>query len=158
MIDFLKDAAAEALVRLLYDKSPDDITIHDIIKNVDISKRSCYYTFHDVFSLLDELYIKQAESIPDFNEDFTINERLKFAFQFVFQNESMSRNVYNSSARPIIVSFLNKAAHKAIYDTEYSANKFVADYHRNAIVGVIGEWLENINDDANITEDLAKML
>ncbi len=56
MASFTKKAIVESFLKLSARKSPDKITVRDIVDDCEINRNTFYYYFQDIYALMEEIF------------------------------------------------------------------------------------------------------
>ena len=56
MASFTKKAIVESFLKLSVRKSPDKITVRDIVDDCEINRNTFYYYFQDIYALMEEIF------------------------------------------------------------------------------------------------------
>ncbi len=152
MSQITKKAMATSLMKLLEKKTLDKITVKEIVDLCQVNRQTFYYHFQDVYSLLDWIFVSEAENIiSGYQSIETWRQDFLAVFEYLLQNKSFITNTYQSIGRELLEQYLYKAVFVFIYDLvkrEAEKNKvaeedvkFFADFYKYAFVGLILEWI-----------------
>ena len=164
MSKLTKRALAAALGELLRDKPLDRITIKDITDRCGLTRNAFYYHFSDVYELLGWMFVSMAEEIlEDFDREEKWQEGFEKGILFLQENKSAVNHVYKYLSREHLENYLDKVVgcyalrilrvHTG--GANENAERLVADFYKNAFIGVIMRWIENDMDMP--AEKLAKI-
>lgn len=148
-----KKALAKSLLTLLEKKTLDKITVKDIVDLCEVNRQTFYYHFQDVYSLLDWIFISEAENvISDYKSLETWQQAFFAVLEYLQQNRSFIINTYRSIGRELLEQYLYKAVFVFIYDVikkeaekmsiSQEDIKFFADFYKFAFVGLVLEWVK----------------
>ncbi len=148
-----KKALAKSLLTLLEKKTLDKITVKDIVDLCEVNRQTFYYHFQDVYSLLDWIFITEAENvISDYKSLETWQQAFLAVLEYLQQNRSFIINTYRSIGRELLEQYLYKAVFVFIYDVikkeaekmsiSQEDIKFFADFYKFAFVGLVLEWVK----------------
>ena len=65
MSDITKNALAASLKKLLNRKTLNKITVKDITDDCGVNRQTFYYHFHDVYELVEWIFIHELEKYTD---------------------------------------------------------------------------------------------
>jgi AcrR family transcriptional regulator len=158
MANFTKKAIIDTFVRILNEKPLSKITVTEIIEACEISRNTFYYYFEDIYALVGYLFrseIKKLQEITDTSD--TLGDECELVLEFLKNNKTALRHVYESKNRDQLELYLYKALDKAMFDfmkqhfqgidVAEDDLQFFARYHKYALVGFIIDWLANENDE-----------
>ncbi|MBE6547104.1 MAG: TetR family transcriptional regulator [Ruminococcaceae bacterium] len=78
MASFTKKAIVESFLRLSARKSPDKITVRDIVDDCEINRNTFYYHFQDIYAVMEEIFcLWTAELCAICRTDGDIEEGLR---------------------------------------------------------------------------------
>lgn len=148
-----KKALAKSLLTLLEKKTLDKITVKDIVDLCEVNRQTFYYHFQDVYSLLDWIFITEAENVIfDYKSLETWQQAFLAVLEYLQQNRSFIINTYRSIGRELLEQYLYKAVFVFIYDVikkeaekmsiSQEDIKFFADFYKFAFVGLVLEWVK----------------
>lgn len=171
MSQLTKKALAESLKKLLNYTTLDKITIKDITDDCGVNRNTFYYHFKDIYDLLEFLFITEAQklidarSITDTWQQASIN-----LTSYLLQNKKMINHVYTSINRDqlerylynvtddILLAFVMLQAdelEKTGYKVAKEDIRFVTNFHKYALVGMLFDWIRNDMID-NVEDIIAK--
>lgn len=147
-----KKALAKSLLTLLEKKTLDKITVKEIVDSCEVNRQTFYYHFQDVYSLLDWIFVTEAENvISGYKSLETWQQGFLAVFEYLQQNRTFIFNTYRSIGRELLEQYLYKAVFAFIYDViKKEAEKinipeedirFFADFYKFAFVGLVLEWI-----------------
>lgn len=148
-----KKALAKSLLTLLEKKTLDKITVKDIVDLCEVNRQTFYYHFQDVYSLLDWIFITEAENvISEYKSLETWQQAFLAVLEYLQQNKAFIINTYRSIGRELLEQYLYKAVFVFIYDVVKKEAekicvseediKFFADFYKFAFVGLVLEWVK----------------
>jgi len=154
MTQFTKRMLADALITLLEEKPLDRITIKELTENCGVNRNTFYYHFQDIYSLLNWIFMEEAERIIAAHRDRgEWLEGIKSAMDYVFQNKKMIYHVYYSIRREELERYLYEVMENVVLDyvaylsegMEISGDdrRLIADFFKYALVGWALHWIEN---------------
>lgn len=147
-----KKALAKSLMNLLEKKTLDKITVKEIADLCQVNRQTFYYHFRDVYSLLDWIFITEAETvISGYKSVETWQQGFLNVFEYLLQNKTFIINIYRSIGRELLEQYLYKAVFTFIYDVVKKEAgkksipeediKFFSDFYKFAFVGLVLEWI-----------------
>lgn len=171
MSQITKRALAASLKSLLEKTTLDKITIKDIVDQCGINRQTFYYHFQDVYSLLDWIFVTEAERVISENkleEDW--KKGLLAVFKYLTENKQFVINTYRSIGREYLEQYLYKAVYEVILgileknkkgmNISESDKKFVANFYKYAFVGLALEWIRTgmKEEPAEIVDQIGRFI
>ena len=174
MSQFTKIAIAASFKKLLSKKSLSSITVNEIVEDCGVNRGTFYYHFHDVYELLEYVFMEHARELTEYSESHTWQETFLKMFSTLIENKSYITNAYNSVNREILEDFLHKvirntfaekvrqgleAMPKYMNIDEKSIN-FAANIYGYSVGGLILDWIKNdmpVDKPAEILAQLEKL-
>ncbi len=152
MSQITKKALAASLKSLLEKTTLDKITIKDIVDMCGINRQTFYYHFQDVYSLLDWIFVSEAEKVISENKlEENWKKGLLAVFKYLTENKQFIINTYRSIGREYLEQYLYKAVFEALIGilekktkglaVSEADKKFIADFYKYALVGMVLEWI-----------------
>ena len=144
----------EALVKLLYEKSLDKITVSELCKEAKINRGTFYLHYPDVNELFEEYFetitedLKAAYYEPyvlTSNKIENLQSDMVRIFHHVYQYREFYKIVFDRKTPMMYYYRLFEYIVKYLSETlmEHEGNtKYIASYQSNAILGVILTWAE----------------
>lgn len=142
-----------SLKKMLLSEDFDRITISDLVKAAGYNRKTFYYHFDSMNSLL-EWCIKDdtEEFLTSYDIDKGFSKILGFVMDYLEQNAKLlksasqtvgsgviHRSIYRMLYPAVMNEILNKKENKQ-YDREYL--DFLGDFYTEAIAGILQKWLE----------------
>ena len=102
-----KQALADSLKQLLVKKSFSKITVTEIVENCGFNRKTFYYHFEDIYSLLRLMLEQDLLSVVDSNELTSDPEKvIRFALHYIKQNRQLLTCVINELGHDELRNFL----------------------------------------------------
>ena len=102
-----KQALADSLKQLLVKKSFSKITVTEIVENCGFNRKTFYYHFEDIYSLLRWMLEQDLLSVVDSNELTSDPEKvIRFALHYIKQNRQLLTCVINELGHDELRNFL----------------------------------------------------
>ena len=102
-----KQALADSLKQLLVKKSFSKITVTEIVENCGFNRKTFYYHFEDIYSLLRWMLEQDLLSVVDSNELTSDPEKvIRFALHYIKQNRQLLTCVLNELGHDELRNFL----------------------------------------------------
>jgi len=101
-----KKALADTLKELMTHKPFSKITVSEIIRECNVNRKTFYYHFEDIYSLLKWIFEQEAIDIVkkyDLINDYT--DVINFVFDYVQHNAFIISCTYDSLGRDVLKSF-----------------------------------------------------
>ena len=151
-----KQQLACALKEMLQTKPLSKISVSDLIRHCNINRKTFYYHFEDIFSLLEwTLQQETIELLKHYNIFTDYNNAIGFVIDYVEANYSMLSNIYNSMGHHQLQLFFSqnvKGLIEALIDDTAALTKstisaeyrnFLISFYTEAISGMITYKLFN---------------
>jgi len=145
-----------ALKEMLQTKPLSKISVSDLIRHCNINRKTFYYHFEDIFSLLEwTLQQETIELLKHYNIFTDYNNAIGFVIDYVEANYSMLSNIYNSMGHHQLQLFFSqnvKGLIEALIDDTVALTKstisaeyrnFLISFYTEAISGMITYKLFN---------------
>lgn len=101
-----KQQIACTFKEMLQTKPMSKISVSDLIRQCDINRKTFYYHFEDIFSLLQWTLQQETIEIIRHYDIFTdYNEAIGFVIDYIDDNYSMLCNIYNSMGSSQLQTF-----------------------------------------------------
>ena len=109
MTNLTKRAMADALKQLLQKHSLDHITIQDVTDAAQVSRKTFYYHFHDIYDLVEWLLVEDCKILTQNHTDSGIWVRdVAIALNYATENRGWLLSIYQSMERPQLEGILRK--------------------------------------------------
>lgn len=152
MPSFTKSAIKISFIKLLNKKPLNKITVKEIVEDCGINRNSFYYHFNDVPSLIEEIFIEEAEKlVQNRADDGSLYESLIAAIDFALKNRTAVLHIYNSANREIFERYLNRVSYSAVSgfintvetaaDINEDDREAIVMYYKCQLVGFVIDWL-----------------
>lgn len=151
-----KRMLAEALKKKMNEKSFQKITVSELVKEADVNRKTFYYHFDDIYSLLKWMLEEEAiKIVKHFNLLVDSEEAITFVMDYIEENEHIINCACDSIGRDGLFEFFSSDFNDivaSIIDTEEENNnitldppykEFLIHFYVNAIAGTIMEWIKN---------------
>lgn len=97
MSNMTKRELAASLKRLLCQKPLDKITIQDLVNDAQVSRKTFYYHFQDIYSLLEWALVDEGKRVmADRSAAGAWRQRMWDTFHYFRDNQAMILNIYRS--------------------------------------------------------------
>ena len=147
-----KRLLAASLKRLLSIKTLDCITIQDITDDAEVSRKTFYYHFQDIYDLLSWMLreeLRRIISLPLTQENAW--EQIGSILTYMLQNKTLMLNVYHSVQREVLekeISTQLRPIIEGLFDSVPDAEKladddrrFLVDIYAFGICGLTLHWI-----------------
>lgn len=149
-----KNAICETFGHLLQIKSFDRITIKDIVEECGINRNTFYYYFKDIYDLMEDVLLTETKRVLDAQQsNHTCRKEFQQISNFITDYKTSISHIYYSKSRDVFINYLftvsemiiNRYIDSLPIDKNISLNnkKFVCDFYRFSLVGIIINWVEN---------------
>ncbi|SHI00756.1 TetR/AcrR family transcriptional regulator [Clostridium grantii] len=163
MTQITKNALADSLKKQMQITPLAKITINDIVNECGLTRRTLYYYFHDVYDLLEWIYITELKEVLGKNRTCqTWKKGFLEVLNYLLQNKKMVLNTYNSLDRDILENHLYSEIFNIILEVVNELSKglivseedknYVAKFYKILFTGIIIDWIKNNMDED--TEEL----
>ncbi|WP_304507744.1 TetR/AcrR family transcriptional regulator [Anaerotignum sp.] len=151
---FTVKAIRETFLDLLLKKSFDKITIKDIVEECGINRNTFYYYYKDIYDLMEDVLVTETKKVlEDQQSSDTCYEEFQRIAAFITNYKTSIAHIYYSKSRDVFVSYLYNISEiilqnyidHLVLDTEIPKEntKFVCDFYRFSLVGMIINWIKN---------------
>ena len=162
-----KQALAEALLKLLSKKTLDKITISDIVEASGYNRQTFYYHFHDVYDLLEWIFVAETESAmqtpitaDNWKTPFLLmtnrmleNKRLIINAYKSISRDQLDRYMYNTVYR-MVLSVLKYSAQQTGLHVSEDDMAFISHAYKYVLIGFMNEWIQaGMNADPTLIVD-----
>lgn len=103
---------AQALKEMLAESTLDEISVRAIAKKCHINRQTFYYHFHDIFDLLNLLFM--TEKVEGIKHAHNINEVVECLFKYYEKNEHFVTATLNSSGKELLVNFIHNTLYTSL--------------------------------------------
>ena len=92
-----KKILAMSLKKLLAQRPLDDITIQDLVNDAQVSRKTFYYHFRDIYDLLDWVFVDEGKRVLEGHPSAeTWQQAMRNVLNYLQENRGMILNVYRS--------------------------------------------------------------
>ena len=148
-----KQLMKDALLELLEQKDLKKISVTAICETADVNRSTFYNYYADPIDLLSEIeqdYLNQIPTASDFPDQMDSEELLKITsafFDFVKQNEKVSRILFNDSVSTHFSSNLIDLIYSGKFVFKEVKDDLTSHYYRlyiaNGTVGMLRDWVKS---------------
>ncbi len=142
---------AEALLRLLNEKSIDHITIKDIVTECDLTRQTFYNHFSDIYELVEWVSKRAADRVLVSSSDYDSWQKGFYNIMVDLKNhETIVHNIYQSNYRDLLEDYLYKVIYNYVIKVverqaigmkvEQQYKDFIAHFYTLAFIALIFEW------------------
>jgi probable dihydroxyacetone kinase regulator len=150
--DITKKAFANSLKKLLSKKSLNKITVIDIVKDCEVNRQTFYYHFHDIYDLVEWIYINETIKALDGKKTYdTWQQGFLNIFEYILENKEFVKNTYYSISRSNLEQYLYKETYNLLINVveeeaigmkvKEDVKNFIANFYKYAFVGLMLEWI-----------------
>lgn len=144
-----KQQLACALKEMLQTKPLSKISVSDLIRHCNINRKTFYYHFEDIFSLLEwALQQETIELLKHYNIFTDYNNAIGFIIDYVEANYSMLSNIYNSMGHHQLQLFFSQnmkgLLEALIDDTVALTNSTISAEYRNFLISFYTEAISGM--------------
>lgn len=151
-----KKALYDALLKLLSEKSINEITVTELTTLADVNRATFYFYYTDLIDMLQQI---QNDAYEDFNaviqkatihvstiEGFT--EYAERVFDFCKENESLVRFIVQNDINNRLYTYIKQLMLTNIPNTkeifgENNPAKYISNYVITAMIGICIDWMDD---------------
>lgn len=151
-----KQMLAESLKRAMKKKPFSKITVSEIIIDCNVNRKTFYYHFSDIYSLLKWMFEKEVIQVVQ-NFDLLMNheEAIEFVLDYVDKNDYIINCAYDSIGREemkrffyadflsIISSFFDDIERSQDKKIEIEYKEFLIHFFTEGLTGMLMEYVKN---------------
>lgn len=165
MTNLTKRAMADALKKLLQKHTLEHITIQDVTDGAQVSRKTFYYHFRDIYDLVEWLLVEDCKILTENHRDGGIWVRdVAIALNYATENRGWLLNIYQSMDRPQLEGILRKIV-SPLMETSFEEalagrpvnqedRQFVLDIFTYGVTGLFLSWVgEGMRSDAAFLQD-----
>lgn len=152
MANTTKRMLSMSLKKLLSKTTLDNITIQDITDDAEVSRKTFYYHFQDIYDLLGYIFREEADATL---EKYSVKGDWKGVFldilSYLKKKKKMIEHVYYSSRQEELEFYIQQVVgayalqfieiETAGQEVSKHVKQTVADFYRNAFVGATFQWV-----------------
>lgn len=164
MTNLTKRAMADALKKLLQKRKLEHITVQDVADEANVSRKTFYYHFHDIYDLLEWLLLEECRELAHGHEAGAWIQDVAIGLNYATKNREWLQNIYLSMERPQLERILRKIVEpriKASFEQARAGRpvneedrQFVEDIFTYGVTGLFLTWMgEGMRDDAVFLQD-----
>lgn len=165
MTNLTKRAMADALKQLLQKRSLEHITIQDVTDAAQVSRKTFYYHFHDIYDLVEWLLVEDCKILTQNHTDSGIWVRdVAIALNYATENRGWLLSIYQSMERPQLEGILRKIVGPLMEASFAEAlgdrlvneedRRFVLDIFTYGVTGLFLSWVgDGMHSDAAFLQD-----
>jgi len=157
MAQFTKKAIISTFLQLLNEHSLDKITVKDIVEKCGINRNTFYYYYKDIYDLIEDIFRIEIQAIRESSSgQIFFRDDLRKGVSLILDNKAAFAHLYHSKSKEVIERYLDnvsesfakkfveqKASELSIEDE--NDIRFVYEWYRFAISGVIIKWIQTAN-------------
>lgn len=154
MAHLTEKAIMNSFVKLLSEKPFDKITVTDIVEDCQITRRTFYYHYADLYELTESLFRHETErAIADYEEIGSWEESFIRDCRFVVENKRAVYHIFKSAHRAELEKYVDKIASEVIsrfidrqaagLDVQARDKQLVCAFYCHALSGLLYQWLED---------------
>lgn len=163
-----KQALADSLKQLLSKKSFSKITVTEVVENCGYNRKTFYYHFEDIYSLLKWMLEQDLLSVMDSHELTMDPEKvIRYALHYIKQNRQLLTCVINELGHDELRNFLyddlaapirlviQKAESEAGLVLEDAYREYLTAFYTSGMTGMIVQvLLRKISSEEKFVEDM----
>ena len=154
MPQLTKNAVSEAFFRIAAVRSPEKITVRDIVEECGVTRNTFYYYFRDVYDVIEDAFLSIASGIEEQSDPFEhLADTLGGFADFLYDHRSAMRNICAAIGRDAVKADLSRAVdHVLLTALKSQAKRYpsvqeqdlrlIAAAYREAMLGLLLDWLQ----------------
>ncbi|MGN0481999.1 MAG: TetR/AcrR family transcriptional regulator C-terminal domain-containing protein [Lachnospiraceae bacterium] len=151
-----KKMLAQSLKEAMKTKPFSKITVSEIVQNCGLNRKTFYYHFEDIYSLLKWTLEEEAiEVVKNFDFLTDYKEVITFVIDYIEKNDYILNCAYDSIGRDemkrffcndfydVTTAIIHRAEQECNVqlDTEYK--QFLCQFYTEALAGMLIDWIKN---------------
>ncbi|MDU1044450.1 MULTISPECIES: TetR/AcrR family transcriptional regulator C-terminal domain-containing protein [Peptoniphilus] len=113
--NYTKDLIKKEFMKLLDEKTLDNITVTELAQKCQIERKTFYYHYENLPQLIKEIFDEELERvIEEFNETLSWEESFILAAKFILDNEKAIRHMYQSDYKADVEKYVFSMAGEVI--------------------------------------------
>ncbi|HVI41681.1 MAG TPA: TetR/AcrR family transcriptional regulator C-terminal domain-containing protein [Anaerovoracaceae bacterium] len=154
-----KRMLADSLKKLMVMKPLNKISIHEIVEDCGVNRQTFYYHFHDIFDLLEWLFMQETMSLfEDRGNSLSLSDGMLRLLKYIQENKALClctlqslghnhlRKLFYDGINNVILSVVNEYSSDLNVPEKYKI--FIAHFYTVSFAGFIENWLqEGLKDD-----------
>lgn len=151
-----KRILAESLKKIMRKKSLSKITVSEIIADCGLNRKTFYYHFEDIYSLLKWIFENEAiEVTKHFNLIVDYEEAIFFIMDYIEENDYIINCAYDSIGRDemkrffyvdfyeLVASLIDGAEKETGKTLNDNYKDFLCSFYTEALAGILIDWIKN---------------
>lgn len=150
-----KQAVSDAFFRIASTRSPEKITVRDIVEECGVTRNTFYYYFRDVYDVIEDAFLSIASGIEEQkNPAEHLSDTLMGLADFLYSHRAAMRNICSAIGRDAFREDLSRAVDKVLLDAlkdrarDYPSVgeedlRLLAAGFREAMLGLLLDWLQS---------------
>lgn len=160
-----------SLCAALHHKSIDKITINDVVSECNLTRRTFYNHFSDIYDLVEYSASLVADDILGSNADYDNWQEGFYQIMILIKNNCrLAKNVYRSVYRDVMHKYIYEVLSKYIIEivekqavgmnVDQKHKNFIAHFYSLAFISLIFEWVRDDmkEDPQEIVEQVAVLV
>ena len=154
MANTTKRMLSMSLKKLLSKTTLDNITIQDITNDAEVSRKTFYYHFPDIFGLLEWMFQQDAEKLmKKYNNIDVWEQGFMELLCYIKKNKAVCMCTLHSLARDELERFVYKDVHQLILGimdevggdltVQEDGKEFVARFYTLSLCSLVVHWMKN---------------
>lgn len=160
-MDNMKEKIADVLREMLNETKLENITVKALCERAQISRQTFYYHFHDIYDVVEWIFLSEAETILAAFDTF---DDWQYVYMLIMKwlenHKTLVLNCYRSVQREYIETFIDRILYRYIFhmvnaeakDARISESQkaFIARFFTLALTGISLDWIgRGMKDDPN---------
>ena len=169
--NYTKDLIKKEFMKLLDEKTLDNITVTELAKKCQIERKTFYYHYENLEQLIREIFESELDIvIEEFNEHLSWEDSFILAAKFILDNEKAIRHMYQSDYKADVEKYVFSMAGEVIskYVSHISKETRAKDidinlisyFYQCALSSALIQWIANNmkTDTIMITNRIGKFM
>lgn len=171
MANTTKRMLSMSLKKLLSKTTLDNITIQDITNDAEVSRKTFYYHFQDIYDLVEWTCIEDTEKVLKENRTYdTWQEGFLAVFALAKKDKVFIDNIYRSVSFEMLEQYLYRLVYPLLKNVVDEKSKrfsvhdedkeYIAHFYKYAFVGVLLDWVRHDMSESpeSIVEKVSKIV
>lgn len=113
--NYTKDLLKKEFMKLLEEKTLDNITVTELAKKCQIERKTFYYHYENLEQLIREIFESELDIvIEEFNENLSWEDSFILAAKFILDNKKAIRHIYYSDYKVDVEKYVYSMAGEVI--------------------------------------------
>lgn len=169
--NYTKDLLKKEFMKLLEEKTLDNITVTELAKKCQIERKTFYYHYENLEQLIREIFESELDIvIEEFNENLSWEDSFILAAKFILDNKKAIRHIYYSDYKVDVEKYVYSMAGEVISKYVRHISKetrtkdidinLISYFYQCALSSAIIQWIATNmkTDPVVITNRIGKLM